>query len=72
MSTWPLARPKKTMRRVEEFLVDEDVDVGDYQRWLDSLPLADFLEAMNAELRGEVPEGYRQHQKRLDLKTETD
>jgi len=65
-NTWPLARRKKPIRRVEEFLIDEDVDVGDYQRWLDSLPLANFLEAMHAELNGEVPEGYLQQMNLFD------
>lgn len=54
------------MRRVEEFLVQPDEDVGDYQRWLDTLSLGDFLEAMNAELRGEVPDGYREQLNFLD------
>ena len=41
-----------------EFRIDPPVELGDYERWLDSLDTAEFLDAIDAELEGRMPEGF--------------
>ena len=50
--------PETACRRVCEFPVYPDEDIGDYHRWLNNLSLTEFLDAIDDECDGKMPEGF--------------
>ena len=47
-----------------EFCIDPPYELSEYERWLDSLDTAEFLDAIDASLEGRMPEGFTNREKK--------